>query len=48
VYCDAKVCPSCIEPIDDIDEVVCLSCAGLHVHPRDEVTEQHDDRLLKN
>ena len=28
VYCEAKVCPSCIEPIDEIDEVVCLSCAG--------------------
>jgi hypothetical protein len=48
VYCDAKVCPSCIEPIDDIDEVVCLSCAGLHVHPRDELDEVHEDLALKN
>ncbi len=28
VYCDAQVCPGCVELIEEIDEVVCRSCCG--------------------
>jgi|GEM_PF-5353075 len=28
LYCEAKVCPSCVELIDEIDEVVCVGCGG--------------------
>jgi hypothetical protein len=36
VYCEATVCPSCVELLEDIDEVVCLSCveAGGCGHPQ--------------
>lgn len=34
VYCEARVCPSCVELINDIDEVVCLSCGGEKAAPQ--------------